>query len=76
MNELIEELKKKATSKDWDGDVAYFDSDKFAKLIIDECYKSCKDQLVKKEVEKAEGYTYNDGVMDCAIGLLQHFGVK
>jgi hypothetical protein len=25
---------------------------------------------------EAIGLTYNDGVGDCAIGLLQHFGVE
>ena len=49
---------------------------KFSELIIRECYKHCKDQLMDKKLAEAEGLNYNDGVGDCAIGLLQHFGVE
>lgn len=44
-------------------------------LIVKECYQHCKDQLMDKKLAEHEGLDYNDGVMDCAIGLLQHFGV-
>lgn len=49
---------------------------KFAELIIQECYKHCKDQLMDEMIIEAIGLDYNDGVGDCAIGLLQHFGVE
>ena len=48
----------------------------FAELIVKECYEECKGQLLSKDVAEKEGLTYNDGVMDCAIGLLQHFRVE
>ena len=56
--------------------VLYSDMEKFAELIVKECYVHCGGQLMDKTLAEAHGLTYNDGVMDCAIGLLQHFGVK
>lgn len=53
-----------------------FDPEKFAELIVRECYEECKGQILPEAMADSEGYTYNDGVMDCAIGLLQHFGVE
>ena len=50
--------------------------EKFAELIVKECYVHCGGQLMDKTFAEAHGLTYNDGVMDCAIGLLQHFGVE
>lgn len=47
--------------------------DKFAELIIQECYESCKSQVLDKETADTNELTYNDAVGDCAIGLLQHF---
>ena len=49
---------------------------KFAKLIVNECYEHCKDQLMDKKLAEEAGLDYNDGVMDCAVGLKQHFGVE
>jgi len=48
----------------------------FAELIVQECYDHCKDQLMDKSLAEEAGLDYNDGVMDCAIGLKQHFGVE
>ena len=48
---------------------------KFAELIIQECYESCKSQVLDKETANTNELTYNDAVGDCAIGLLQHFGM-
>jgi len=50
--------------------------DIFAELIVRECYEHCKGQILPKEMAEKHGVNYNDGVMDCAIGLLQHFGVE
>jgi len=49
---------------------------RFAELIVRECYDHCKGQLMDEMIIEAIGLTYNDGVGDCAIGLLQHFGVE
>ena len=48
----------------------------FAELIVRECYDHCKDQLMDNSLAEEAGLDYNDGVMDCAIGLKQHFGVE
>ena len=78
MNERIKLLAEQAgyiTEADWEG-MMHFDIEKFAELIIRECYEHCKDQLMDEMIIEAIGLNYNDGVGDCAIGLLQHFGVE
>ena len=49
---------------------------KFAELIVRECYEHCKGQVLDKEVADTNELSYNDAVGDCANGLLQHFGVE
>lgn len=49
---------------------------KFAELLIKECAEHCKGQMLDKEVADTNELTYNDAVMDCSNGLLQHFGVE
>jgi hypothetical protein len=49
---------------------------RFAELIVRECYENCKGQILDKEVADTNELTYNDAVSDCANGLLQHFGVE
>ena len=63
---------------EYPGDVIFYDmfNQRFAELILKECYDHCKDQVMDKRLAESEGLTYNDGVGDCAIGLLQHFGVN
>jgi len=51
-------------------------ADKFAELIVRECVEHCEGQLVHKKTAEHMGLTYNDGVMDCAAGLKEHFGVE
>lgn len=80
MNNLIEELVEQAKKsvpaglapEQW---LEVYHT-KFAELIVKECYEECKGQMLPEGMAESEGYTYNDGVMDCAIGLLQHFGVE
>ena len=86
MNNRIKELTKQAgfihfspdedsdTPIDWSCDYTT-ELEKFAELIVEECYQHCKDQLMDKKLAEEAGLDYNDGVMDCAIGLKQHFGV-
>jgi len=47
----------------------------FAELLVMECYESCRSQVLDKETADTNELTYNDAVGDCAIGLLQHFGM-
>ena len=84
MNERIRELALQANGY-WEyGDFniphsVYFtetDLQKFAELIVRECYEHCKGQVLDKEVADTNELTYNDAVSDCANGLLQHFGVE
>ena len=49
---------------------------KLAELIVRECYEHCKGQLLNSTLANEHNLSYNDGVADCAIGLLQHFGVE
>jgi hypothetical protein len=80
MNERIEKLAAQAgaSRRAGVGGLVFRDSEleKFAELIVKECYVHCGGQLMDKPLAEAHGLTYNDGVMDCAIGLLQHFGVE
>ena len=48
----------------------------FAESIVRECYEHCKGQLLNSTLANEHNLSYNDGVADCAIGLLQHFGVE
>lgn len=50
--------------------------EKFAELIVKECYEHCKGQVLDKDVADTNELTYNDAVGDCANGLLQRFGVE
>lgn len=76
INQLWEESQQWNGSDDGRGGLKIHESvEKFAELIVRECYDHCKDQLMDKKLAEAEGLNYNDGVGDCAIGLLQHFGV-
>ena len=43
-------------------------------LTVKECYDLCKDNLIKTDIK--HDLTYNDGVMDCAVMLKQHFGIE
>ena len=78
MNQKIKELWLQAAREDsgddWDSQTQFIE--RFAELIVRECYEHCKDQLMDEMIIEAIGLNYNDGVGDCAIGLLQHFGVE
>jgi hypothetical protein len=73
MNDRILELARQV----WpDPNTSHVNHEKFAELIVRECYEHCKGQILPKGMAEEHGVNYNDGVMDCAIGLLQHFGVE
>ena len=89
MNERIRLLAEKAgiteypaklsVCKEDDGTISTkyeYPLEKFAELIVRECYEECKGNMVPKGMAEEHDLNYNDGVMDCAIGLLQHFGVE
>lgn len=73
MNERIRQLYYECQDESQSTEQCY---QKFAELIVRECYDHCKGQLMDEMIIEAIGLTYNDGVGDCAIGLLQHFGVE
>ena len=56
--------------------VEEFFREKFAELIVRECAVYCEGHILPKRMAEDNDLTYNDGVMDCAIGLKQHFGVE
>jgi len=73
MNERILELARQV----WpDPNTSHVNHEKFAELIVRECYEHCKGQLLNSTLANEHNLSYNDGVADCAIGLLQHFGVE
>jgi hypothetical protein len=72
-------VRSKTPGKIWeDGHIGWntLFNEKFAELIVRECYEHCKGQILDKEVADTNELTYNDAVSDCANGLLQHFGVE
>jgi len=78
MNEQIKELMEQAGLYDFviESMGINEEMEKFAELIVWECYEHCKGQILDKEVADTNELTYNDAVGDCANGLLQHFGVE
>ena len=81
MNERIKKLADKIWAEEyWDNPATDkllpAQLNKFAELIVRECYEYCKGQVLDKEVADTNELTYNDAVSDCANGLLQHFGVE
>ena len=81
MNERIRELADKIWAEEyWDkpntDKLLPAQLNRFAELIVRECYEHCKGQVLDKEVADTNELTYNDAVSDCANGLLQHFGVE
>lgn len=76
MNEKISELARQAGLYAFVSDAGVDpDIEKFSRLIVRECYENCKGQLLDSTIANEHKLSYNDGVADCAIGLLQHFGV-
>ena len=81
MNERIEHCLYQAglTAQGcWDelDDYARQGIEKFAELIVRECAVYCEGHILPKGMAEENDLNYNDGVMDCAIGLKQHFGVE
>jgi hypothetical protein len=77
MNEQTKELAMKYANKMGNSVLHNAEHlEKFASLIVLECYEHCKGQVLDKEVADTNELTYNDAVGDCANGLLQHFGIE
>jgi hypothetical protein len=78
MNERIRELAEEAEMAANNGD--HIDVKimmaRFAQLIVRECSVYCQGHILPKGMAEENDLNYNDGVMDCAIGLKQHFGVE
>jgi hypothetical protein len=72
MNRRIKELIEKAE----DPEHGFIIPEKFAELIVQECAVYCEGHILPKGMAEENDLNYNDGVMDCAIGLKQHFGVE
>ena len=79
MNERIKELAEQATTEESDG-FRFFDKEKFAELIIQECATV----ILNNDIEKQEDYGVNHlffngwerGVIDSCHAIKEHFGVK
>jgi len=48
----------------------------FAELIVKECAVYCEGHILPKEMAEENNLDYNDGVMDCSIGLKTIFGIE
>lgn len=76
MNKLIKELAEQATEYNEQTLTGWLNPEKFAELIVRECAVYCEGHILPKGMAEENDLNYNDGVMDCAIGLKQHFGVE
>jgi hypothetical protein len=81
MNERIRQIAEQATSIQ--GPTPYnpltfevFDKEKFAQLLVRECAVYCEGHILPKGMAEENDLDYNDGVMDCAIGLKTIFGIE
>jgi coproporphyrinogen III oxidase-like Fe-S oxidoreductase len=75
MSERIRELFEQAGLRHY-GEDYFAKTDKFAELIVRECAVYCAGHILPTKTAEENALNYNDGVMDCAIGLKQHFGVE
>ena len=76
MNDKIKELAIQATEYNEQTLTGWLNPEKFAELIVRECAVYCEGHILPKGMAEENDLNYNDGVMDCAIGLKQHFGVE
>jgi hypothetical protein len=81
MNERIRQLIEQATSTQ--GPTPYnpltfevFDKEKFAQLLVRECAVYCEGHILPRGMAEENDLDYNDGIMDCAIGLKTIFGIE
>jgi len=81
MNERIQQLIEQATSTQ--GPTPYnpltfevFDKEKFAQLLVRECAVYCEGHILPRGMAEENDLDYNDGIMDCAIGLKTIFGIE
>jgi len=81
MNERIRQLAEQATSIQ--GPTPYnpltfevFDKEKFAQLLVRECAVYCEGHILPRGMAEQNDLDYNDGIMDCAIGLKTIFGIE
>ena len=52
------------------------DLEKFAELIVRECAVYCEGHILPRGMAEQNDLDYNDGIMDCAIGLKTIFGIE
>ena len=66
-------VRSKTPGKIWeDGHISWHTqfNQKFAELIVKECAVYCEGHVLPKGMAEENGLNYNDGVRDCAIGLI------
>jgi hypothetical protein len=85
MNERIRELAEQATgAEEYDG-FRYFDKEKFAELIVQECIAQCEQVATAADAKSKSKFVTDDGRMlhegmwggakNCSGQIKQHFGV-
>ena len=71
MNERIQQLINECEDfGSWDNKVYLFDKEKFAKLIVQECFR------IATQKEDGDTSDYNSGRSWAGIDILKHFGVE
>jgi hypothetical protein len=86
MNERIRELAEQATgAEEYDG-FRYFDKEKFAELIVQECIAQCEQVATAADAKSKSKFVTDDGRMlhegmwggakNCSGQIREHFGVE
>ena len=81
MNKRIRELAEKSYIYDRQNDSSFFNKEKFAQLIVQECMNQVREQyLPVLEDEIMMKDTYWDGYVKCGVdsyvAIKEHFGVE
>ena len=81
MNERIQQLARQATEYYSNGQERIFDRQKFAELIVKECIKELRYEVIDTQElhqDKSTDYQvgYEDGMFDAGETIKQHIGVE
>ena len=83
MNERIKELAEQATSivesppnrEGWTSSYTYFDKEKFAELIVQECISINRQRLFSDYEGDSHRVAHNNALLCATSDMFEHFGV-
>ena len=83
MNERIKQLAEQATSivesppnrEGWTSSYAYFDKEKFAELIVQECISINRQRMFLDSEGDSHRVAHNNALLCATSDMFEHFGV-